>query len=341
MNEITTVLHEHAEGDEHIEDLLVAVRAGARRRRHRRVVVACGAAVLSVAALIGTTTALGSRGGTPPATQPSAALPRPPAIDRPTAPERPEVIGSDPTLFHLDVVDLPGWEILTWTGTGSGYETLFATSPQLGGEVTVEVSRDPERLTQRGGVTGSTMVWGHSAETTDLGSRHMVRWQPVPGLWAQVRAGGADGVAALTVAESVRLDRVFRCAVPFRLVGLDGMRLTRCDTYFHVLPDGTTPPWGQAWLRVADDTEAEYQVASARTVPAGSTAPSPRVTGVAVPQASPSPAQQGWELPVGDSTTVYFWGFGAADDAVLRALIQAVRPIEDPDVATWPTGPFG
>ncbi|GIJ43199.1 hypothetical protein Val02_00850 [Virgisporangium aliadipatigenens] len=289
----------------------------------------------------------GNRGTVP---IPETAAARPPATGGMNAIEAPEVVGSDPTLFHLDVADLRGWSSVAWSSGRNGHEELVAETSE-GGEVRIELSRDPQTLAQRGGVTGSAMVWGNTAETTDYGDRHMVRWQPAPGLWAQVRSG-VDAADALRIAESVRLDRVFRCAVPFRLVGFEATTLVKCATHFTVLYARGSPkptvlpialgPWGEVWLSIGGDPQTEYQVAMTQAQVAASGMPAQRITRVPARMTPPpSPAKAGWEVPAGEATA-YVWGFGAPDEAVMTALVGAIRPVDDVlDMESWPTGPFG
>jgi len=83
--------------------------------------VLCGVAVATVAALAGAAFVLPSAGCTPSLSAPPAQpLPRPPAAAGPTALDRPEVVGSDPTLFHLDLTGLPGRTTLSRSGWGFG-----------------------------------------------------------------------------------------------------------------------------------------------------------------------------------------------------------------------------
>ena len=112
MNEtISAALRDHADGDIHIERLLGAVHAGARRRRQRRVAVV-GAALAVVVVLASVSAATPVPRSTPVG---GPVLTRPPLVAATSAADSPEVLGADPTLFHLDLVGLTDWRALAWS----------------------------------------------------------------------------------------------------------------------------------------------------------------------------------------------------------------------------------
>jgi len=97
MNEtISAALRDHADGDIHIERLLGAVHAGARRRRQRRVAVV-GAALAVVVVLASVTAATPVPRSTPVG---GPAPTRPPLVAGTSAADSPAVLGADPALFH-------------------------------------------------------------------------------------------------------------------------------------------------------------------------------------------------------------------------------------------------
>jgi len=206
MNEtITATLREHAEGDIHIDRLLGAVHAGARRRQRRRRSAGGVALILvAVAALVGV------RGLTlhrvPVADPAPPAMPRPPRVDA-------AVTASDATMFHLDLPDL-GWTSLSWAAQ-PGHETLSGELAS-GQEVRIEADRERDGLTWRDGPRWPVTVAGQPAEAISVAAGlYAVQWQPVPGIWAQAAIFGADVHAAAALAEQVRFDRAYRCAAAF------------------------------------------------------------------------------------------------------------------------------
>jgi hypothetical protein len=338
MNEIiSAALRANADGDIHIERLLDAVHAGARRRRQRHLALACGAVVAVV--LVGLAGVTASRrpatiGGPPPV----PALPRPPRVERvPTAVGSPGVLASDPTLFHLDLSDLSGWKNLSWAATRN-QETLDATT-ESGDQVQIEAGRDRGQLSRHDGTATAITVGGKPAEAVAAGGSHVVRWQPVPGIWAQVDAPGDVGVA-IAVAEKVRLDRVYRCAVPFRLDRVVSARMTKCTTYFTGEDAGRWSTSGGVWFTIGAGGP-EYQVAVGKGDP--SIAVNDTIQGRAVKVVQPTggnPALLEIDYPY-DGRTAYFWVYyGPMDQGVFRSLVAAFAPVPDGDPHTWPSSPF-
>jgi hypothetical protein len=337
MNEtISTALRDHADGDIHIERLLSAVHAGARRRRQRRLALACGAVV--VAALVGVTGAVSTR---QPATIAGpaleAAIPRPPHVERvPAAADAPEVLGADPSLFHLDLTGLTGWTYLSWSSR-RGHEELAVTM-ESGDQVLIEADRDRGRLRRRDGRTWAVTVGGKPAEAVAAGASHMIRWQPVPGIWAQVDAIG-DVDMAIGFAENLWLDRVYRCAVPFRLDRVTSVRMIKCETYYTA--DEDTDRWtaaGGVWFTIGDGGP-EYQVAvgkSEQPIVVNDT-----IEGRAVEVVEPT-GNKTLEIRYPyDGRTAYFWAFyGPVDPGVVRSLVAGFSPITDEDQHAWPRTPF-
>jgi hypothetical protein len=337
---IATALRERAEGDIHVERLLGAVRAGVRRQRWRRFAVGCGAvaAVTGLLAAAGVAVAPGRGPDTGAAPPPVTAFPRPPeAGSVPTAAEVPAAFASDPTLFHLDLADMSGWRHVAWAST-TKFEELMLEAGDPGRNAAVAATRDPEWLPPWADGAAPATVGGLPAQAREERGTHVVRWQPLPGIWAQVQADGLD--FAISVAEMVRLDRVYRCAVPFRLVGLGPPRTMKCSTDFGLEDDGVTvTAAGSAWF-TATEGGPEYQIAVARAR-AGVT-PNDTIAGKAVLVSMPIDSVTPPEIlyPF-DGRMAYFWQHGAGPVEAFRAAVAAFTPVPGRDPAAWPNSPFG
>jgi hypothetical protein len=338
---ITTALRERAEGDIHVERLLGAVRAGVRRQRRRRFAVGCGAAaaVAGLVAAAGVAVQPGRGPGTVAAPPPVAAFPRPPAAgSAPTAADVPAAFASDPTLFHLDLADMSGWRHVSWASTVK-FEEMMLEASEAGGNASVAATRDPEWLGPWADGAVPATVGGLPAQTREQLGSHVVRWQPLPGIWAQVQANGPPDIA-IGVAEKVRFDRVYRCAVPFRLVGLGPPRTMKCSTDFVLEDDGVTATAaGGAWF-TATEGGPEYQIAVGRSR-AGFSA-NETIAGKAVRVSMPIDTVTPPEIlyPF-DGRMAYFWQHGAGSPEAFRAVVAAFTPVPGRDPAGWPNSPFG
>jgi hypothetical protein len=339
---IATALRERAEGDDvHVERLLGAVRAGVKRQRRRRFAFGCGAAA-AVVTLVGVAGAVALPGREPGAGAGAPAeveLPRPPSAGNvATAADSPEVLASDPGLFHLDLVGLSGWRWVAWSATRS-FEELTAEASASGGHVNIVAARDPVWLGDWDiAAATKAAVGGQPAETAERSGSHVVRWQPRPGIWAQVQASGSPDIA-ISVAEKLRLDRVYRCAVPFRLAGPTVPPTVKCSTDFVLEDDGVTATAaGTVWLRQRDG-DTEYQVAVGRSPSdlAVNDAIEGRSVQVIDPPADAS-APPEIRYPF-DGRTAYFWQFGPGPPAVLRSLVSAFTPVPGRDPNAWPGAP--
>lgn len=332
MNEtISAVLRDHADGDVHVERLLATVYADVRRRRQRRLALTC--AVLVLAALAGVSGAMRSAPRAPDvASAPEATMPRPPRVGGlPAAAGAPRVLATDPTLFHLDLTGLTGWNHLAWSSRG-GLEELVATM-ESGGQVRVEAHRDQARLSRRDGPARWVTVRGRPATAVDTGGSYAIRWQPVSGAWAQVTAPG-DLHDAIGLAATVRLDRVYRCAVPFRLAGVAPERVNKCETAFSVDPDsGRWVASGGVWFTTRQGGP-EYQVGVGSGADPG--AANQTIEGRAVQVLGDREIRYPY-----DGRTAYFWAFdGPADGEVFRSLVAGFTPAAGEDPTAWPRSPF-
>lgn len=331
MNErIVAALHANADGAVHIERMLSAVHAGVRRRRHQRFAIA-GGAVVAVAALVGVTVAVPVRPAVTIAGPQTAPIPRPPRVAQASD------FGSDPTLFHLDLTDAPGWKNLNWEARRGHEELMVITNS--GDEVRIEADRDRSGLTPVSyATTWAVTVSGKPAEAITNGRVSAVRWQPVPGIWAQANTGIAVQ-PALDFAGKLRLDRVYRCAVPFRLPGVAPVQLRKCSTVFNAdEATGDWAAWGCVWF-AAGAGGAEYQVAVSATEQ--SVTPNEVVAGHPVQVTQPTGNRPLEILYSYGGRTAYFWAypFGPIDQAFFRSLVGAFTPAGG-DPSLWPRNPF-
>lgn len=185
----------------------------------------------------GTALAAGHAGSVAASPAPSPSLSRPPvAAGARSATADPSVVGADPLLLHIDVADAAvpqGMSLVQWSSLG-GLERLTLQTDITGASKTVRgktvqvaqalVSRDLAQLDRLlgaqqqvrvGNVTGIMAVQGvRSPRVTRI---QQVRWQPVPGFWAQIEYSGNDDAAAVRFAAALRFDHVLRCVVPYRL----------------------------------------------------------------------------------------------------------------------------
>jgi hypothetical protein len=213
-----------------------------------------------------------------------------------------------------------------------------------GQELLIETDRDPDRLLPRFGTPQPVTVNGLPAEASSSRGRHVVRWQPVRGIWAQAIAPGpVESVVEL--AEQLRLDRVYRCAVPFRFTGVPPMRLVKCQTVF-VVDDETAGlvAGGDVWLTV-DGTETEYQVAIGKADSA--IAVNDTIDGRAVEITEGSAGHPGSlvtmqiRYPYADRRAAYFWAaLGPPDMTLMRSMVAGITPMPADNLASWPSNPL-
>jgi hypothetical protein len=337
---IATALREHADGDIHVERLLDSVRAGVRRQRRRRFAASCGAAVVAVGlvAVAGVAALPDRRPDAVTGPPPPVAFPRPPAADGPTAAEAPEVLGSGPALFHLDVTGLIGWRFAAWAA-GHKFEELSVDAAEVGGFAQITAARDPIWLGPWGTGVMPATVNGLPAETAEQSGSHAVRWQPRTGIWVQVLAGG-EPANAIAVAEKVRLDRVYRCAVPFRLPGYAPPPPSKCATDFTLDDAGlSATAAGTVWMTPVPGGP-EYQVSVGRAK--ADTVVNDTIAGKPV-QVVPAPADASAPPEIRypyDGRMAYFWQFGNGPAEALRAVAAAFTPVPGSDPDSWPNTPF-
>jgi hypothetical protein len=178
-------------------------------------------------------------------------------------------------------------------------------------------------------------VAGQPAQAIAADGLYAVRWQPVPGIWAQAEIESDDVHLAIDLAERLRLDRVYRCAVPFRLPGLTSPRLTKCATSFW--RDSAWNATGSAWF-VLDAGGPEYQVSVGR---AELVTPNDSAGGRAIQFVQLPGGPASMQIRYGyEGRTAYFWVFGGTDKQPLVALAATFTPVAGTDPDGWPSTPF-
>ncbi len=267
---IVTALRERAEGEVDVRGLLDGATArGVRRQRMRRRMRAAGGGLVALAVagglLMASTRWEGARGpglsaaGTPSiagATNPSptptafADLPRPPVVGH-TATDPAvllaKTIGRDHGAFHLDFVGVPGPVTQAQWSSFEGWERLVVEAGRY--EITAEAG-DPKDLDGPLATTTPVRVGGVPGLLSQADGMAQVRWQPVTGLWAQVTVNG-NAALAQQLATALRMDRAFRCGVPFRLPGLaKNAGIQGCGLTVNPVGSESTVTVGTSWWAV-------------------------------------------------------------------------------------------
>jgi hypothetical protein len=158
----------------------------------------------------------------------------------------------------------------------------------------------------------------------------LLRWQMENGLWLQVY-GARDAADALALAAVVRIDRTFRCVVPYRFGALPaGMTARTCSMHMN-----DTGVWGTV-LGLSNGT---FDVA----LYSGGGRP-------AAPNGQPVREQEGpgdggtptlgLAVDRGNSMYVDVVASGRYDKDVVRRMVSDLIWTDGNDPATWPTDPF-
>jgi hypothetical protein len=265
----------------------------------------------------------------------------------------PTVIGADPTLFHLDLAGLDGWSNLAWSAR-TGYEDLRGFSADAGGDFLVEAAQQRDKLSGQAGEIGYTTVNGLPAETVRVtqptpgqtsaplnppNARSALRWEAAPDVWVQVVVP-ADLDVAMRIAERVRLDRTFRCAVAFTLAGLsDQVRVVKCEVTF-----AGSRVLGAVWLnngpQNVDYTEYYVGVGWPDTAPVPTETIGGRAVAV-VPGDNPPGTPPRIEYPYDGGVGYFFPFYTTLADPFLRSLVPAFEPVNSTDPRDWPRSPLG
>ncbi|SNT58915.1 hypothetical protein SAMN05421812_11188 [Asanoa hainanensis] len=318
------VLHERADRPVDADALLAATlaagRARARRRRQGGYAVACaGLAGVVAASLL----AIG------PGQDPQPGNPRigwdampalPDAAGQAGAADRPDLVGTDPTVLRFAVPWAP-WPVqaVGW----SAREAVEQVRVQMvTGDVVVSGTVTMWRGADRGendnasvpNETTSAVVDGHPAvveqEHFDWGTNQWLTWHPAEGLTVQVTLR-ADGFQSLTggtpperstvvdvadlveFANAVRLDATTACSAPFRMTFVPpGGRLVTCSGSIVVVEPGAESRHGALLLVQGDRlVEVDYGTAPPVVEPTGPATPPPVLesTGPAAPPSGSRP----------------------------------------------------
>jgi hypothetical protein len=213
-------------------------------RLHRRVGGLLAAVVAAVAVgtpyvLLrpGAPVAIPSPSGGPAASASPSHYPRstgptslPEARGVPVAADRPDLVGTDPSVLHMDIQlsIFPALVYSTWESR-PGAESIQVTFDQHGlpgRALRVTITRDEHEAArsapqQRSERREQITVHGRPATLerypqadSDSPSTWLLRWQPVDGLWAIVDALDATDAIPRLAAETLRLDRAQYCAQP-------------------------------------------------------------------------------------------------------------------------------
>lgn len=298
---IVVSLQDRAEGPVQVEDLL----GGARRRGKRRQVVrrtltgvGVGAMALAVAGAVAilplNAGGTGGPGGAPDTDGVGAATTGTPA--EPGEPGRPPTVADSPALdkggkpggglFHLDLAGPAADPAGLYWRSGQGWEQLSfpsgADSPGANGfraaigdsEAHVDTAQASFGDELHGAQAPQPVTFdGKPATFTSSGMNAIearwgyLRWQPVPGVWAQVFSSfsptgtnvDSDLAALMRAAKTLRFDRVYRCAVNFTIGWVPpGATVVGCSFA------GGPKPGARSYLTLGDKKFSVF-VASAST----------------------------------------------------------------------------
>ncbi len=235
----------------------------------------------------------------------------------------PSKVGTDPSLLHFTVdwfaVDSP---YTTWRST-AGIETISFRRDGAGYRVslTKDAALLDEDLLERG-----------------PGEPVHERWQPAPGVWAQVYSRGVPADDVARVRARVRLDTTLRCTTPIQLSTLPaGARLLGCETTLAGVDLPGRLLFSRLWV-------GENTVDRAEIVMRGSDpSPSPgtlMISGRPARVFTDDRFRPSVEFPDCNGLTVTLSGTGTYQVPVLTLLAEAVRVGQHPaDPATWADRP--
>jgi hypothetical protein len=264
----------------------------------------------------------------------------PPAPAAKTAQTAPAELGRDPLLVHLSLAKLPYPAAVGVSfRTGKDGESIMVQRQATGKDehVNVEAVRDSKKLTMPNGTQRSGTVNSRPAVITvdHIDGREFaaVRWQPAAGLWVQV-SGSVDLAIAQTVANDVRLDRVYQCRVPFRFTGAPaGAHLESCSVQFGgggFMPRATIDigAWAVTVDLLTDPVRGANEVLGGRPA-----------------RVLEHPGDGGKKImeitiDLGNSSASLV-AEGPYDPAVVRAIAAGVTVAGGSDPASWPANPLG
>jgi hypothetical protein len=350
----------------------VLAESGRRRRRRRTVgaVTAVTALVFAGGVASGVARhsaapgpALDRPGGPVPAASgtPDRSVPAPPqARGATTARDDPTVLGASLGLVHLGLDRMPApVRTVTWA-VEPGRESVTVDLLDAGrtDAVTVLAARTetvPARDARGAGhttVRGRPAAWYQRVERADSdGPTTYLRWQPRPGVWAQVAGSGRARLAA--VAAAVRFDAVHRCPYPSRITWRPaGSTGVRCA--LEIVRDAAVPGGLSYWPTYAigaggPDGAIVVSIGPAGSAPGPTVAPSGTVrVGAAI--GSFATGYRGsarlWSLDLryprtGRHVSIETVGGSYRDDDLLRVArgLQGVETAPD-DPSGWPADPL-
>ncbi|WP_327041805.1 hypothetical protein OG400_00920 [Micromonospora ureilytica] len=246
---IISTLREHADGQVDIDRLTSGAVARGRARRVRRR-AAVGGTALGVAAVIGLGVAGG--GGLPvevpwTGAKPAARSATPAAAPGvPGALARPDLVGKDPGLLHFGV-DPARARYLSWRSAAG----LESAELDLGGSEPVSffLARNATvaegvHLERDDGLVAAVAIPPYDGELTQFSpeggsdATWVLRWQPLPGLFARLRTTAPTDAALQAARSALRLDVAHRCSAPMRLTALPaGAWSAGCEVTVTDLPD--------------------------------------------------------------------------------------------------------
>ncbi|MGC4867905.1 hypothetical protein ACLQ3B_21020 [Micromonospora sp. DT53] len=245
---IISTLREHADGQVDIGRLTTAAVARGRARRVRRR-AAVGGTALGVAAVLGLGVAGG--GGLPVEVPWTGAKPAVRSATPAAAPgvpgalARPDLVGKDPGLLHFGV-DPARARYLSWRSA----DGLESAQLELGGSAPVsfhlarsagvaeEVHLESDRLIPAVAIPPYDGELTRFSMADGVDPIWVLRWQPLPGLFARLRTVAPTDAALQAARSALRLDVAHRCSAPMRLTALPaGAWSAGCKVTVTDLPD--------------------------------------------------------------------------------------------------------
>jgi hypothetical protein len=336
------------------------------RHRRTATAAVAGLAVLAVAAagvlaVAGRPALLGPAAPGAPATTPAwAAVPATSSTTMPSPPEAPQgtvtaatdptVVGTDVGLLHfrLGTLPVPSTQVSWVSEPHLEYAKLAVAAPSGPQEWPTEVMVTQDEVvlevmapeagkadiistpTTVGDRPATLLTQPHAGDlpgtSTVPRDAHGIRWQPVPGVWAEVESRSLAVGDLVRLAAGLRLDATYQCKVPVRTAAPPaGSRVTTCTmTYTATRPLETDLTYGGGY-------DSQLDVALVGPLGRGcGAAGKPRRGRDDVPQLCHlgTHVVRGWSVYIG-----HRGGYTGADEARAAA---ALRLAADPnDVGTW------
>ncbi|MEV4515324.1 hypothetical protein AB0K00_41000 [Dactylosporangium sp. NPDC049525] len=335
--DLATAFGEHAGGVVDTGVLAVSATRRGRRLRARTYAVRCAAAVAVVAVVTAGALSV-HRSPVVPLPGGSASAPASPDRDwiqypppdgwsvppLPAAgvPADPSKVGTDPSLLHFTVdewaVDSP---YTTWRST-AGLETISF----------------------RRGDAAYQVFLAKAADTLDFelskqgdGNIHHERWQPAPGLWAEVFSRNALDAAADAgqIKSRLRLDTTVRCTTPIQLSNLPaGAGLLGCEV---TLAGGDLPGRllnSTVWVGENNSDQAQIMVTRRNPSPSPGTL---TLGGRPARVFTDDQFRPSVEFPDANGLRIHLAGTGTYGSPTLIVIAEGLRIASSAlDPTTWP-----